>query len=267
MQKPLSTPWLMGFIDGDGYFGLERVCSKRNDGTYYVFYRPVLAIAQTDPSVLYKIKAYVGCGQVTSKGRQKRHHHYRLRTHRQFLTVLVPMFDDFEFQTCKRAQWALLKSALTILDSKEHDSNRNDLESIDQALRACRETSVAPSSISRAWFVGFFEAEGCLYAYKQSGLGFKVTQKNPPLLEAIRDYFGYGRIQCERAHKYCFVVTAWRDLGHLATWLEQNPMHGQKNVTRNRWLKAYRLLADAKRVGWTESRRKKFQRLTSGLNK
>lgn len=45
MGKQLTNQWLIGFIDGDGYLGLERINRKRNN-KIDVFYRPILAISQ-----------------------------------------------------------------------------------------------------------------------------------------------------------------------------------------------------------------------------
>lgn len=245
----LTTEWLTGFIDGDGYLGLERINRKRNN-KIDVFYRPVLAISQKNPMVLYKIKSFIGCGSVTLKGKDKKNYHYRIRSSQQFVTFLYPRFKKTFFQTNKQLQFEILVQAITFLIEEYKPQNVDHqmyLETLDKKLRQNRFLDYCNSyPISWNWFVGFFEAEGTFYLnvdQSSSNFLFKVTQKNKPLLIKIQQSFGYGTIQKERNSIYNFQIASFDMIEKkLFPLLEKTVFHSQKNVSRIKWLKVCRLV-------------------------
>jgi LAGLIDADG endonuclease len=253
MKKKLTTEWLIGFIDGHGYLGLERINRKRNN-KIDVFYRPVLAISQKNPVVLYKIKSFIGCGSVTLKGKDKKNYHYRLRSSKQFVNFIYPLLKNHFFQTNKQLQFDILKQAIAFLidDYKPQNVNHQSyLETLDKTLRQKRFVdyyNIYP--ITWDWLVGFFEAEATFYfSLNQASvqLLFKITQKNKPLLTKIQHYFGCGTIQKERESIYCFQISSFDQIEKsLFPLLEKTLFHSQKNLSRIKWLRVYRLILKSK---------------------
>jgi hypothetical protein len=254
-KNKLTMEWLIGFIDGDGYLGLERINRKRHN-KIDVYYRPILAISQKNPIVLYKIKSFIGCGSVTLKGKDKKNFHYRIRSSQQFITFLYPIFKKTFFQTNKQLQFEVLVQAITFILEEYKPQNLDHqiyLETLDKKLRQNRFLDYCNNyPISWDWFVGFFEAEGTFYfnVYKPYiNFLFKVTQKNKPLLIKIQKSFGYGTIQKERDAIYCFQIASFDIIEQkLFPLLEKTIFHSQKNITRLKWLKVCRLVIKFKKI-------------------
>lgn len=251
-EKKLTNNWLIGFIDGDGYLGLERINRKRNN-KIDVYYRPILAISQRNPIVLYKIKSFIGCGSVSLKGKDKTNYHYRIRSSALFIKYLYPIFKKNNFQTNKQLQFDILNEAINFLVNNYEPNNLDHqiyLEQLDKKIREARFLNYCNTNlITLDWFVGFFEAEGCFYFnidinnVKKNNFLFKITQKNELLLKKIQTFFGYGFIKKERDLIYCFEINSFYTIKNkLFPILEKTLFHSSKNITRIKWLKAFRLI-------------------------
>ena len=256
MRKKITNQWLIGFIEGDGYLGLERINRKRNN-KIDVFYRPILAITQKSPIVLYKIKDFIGCGSVTLKGKDKKYYHYRIRSSNLFLKYIYSIFKENNFQTNKKLQFDILKEAIDFLVNNYEPKNLNHqiyLEKLDKQLREARFLNyINNNQLTLDWFFGFFEAEGCLYFnsdinnIKKYKFLFKVTQKNELLLKKIQRFFSYGYVKKERDLIYCFEITSFYQIkDKLFPLLEKTEFHTEKNIIRVKWLKAFRLFIKIK---------------------
>lgn len=264
MKKQLTPQWLIGFIDGDGYFGLQCVKTKKKNSSRsqtYGFYRPILAISQKNPMVLYKIKSFIGCGSVSLKGKNKDQYHYRIRTASLFIKFFYPIVQGFKFQTNKQIQFEILMQAVWFLSTTYQSINsihQAYVQHLDHRLRQVRLTDYdCCFSLTPQWIIGFFEAEGCFdFSFdwqsdtiKSIRFLFKITQKNKCLLEKIQQWFGYGTIQQETPGIYNFQITRF-DLieTQLVPFLEKQCFHSHKNYIRIKWLKAFRLIQTSKQA-------------------
>lgn len=247
MKTFLPIDWIAGFIDGDGYFGLEKIKRKRR-GKTETFYRPIVAISQKNIQILYKIKATIGCGTVSPKGKKKDQFHYRIRSAKQIKTFFFSLIPGNRFQTNKKLQYDLLKKTIFFLTTQYNPKNQNHnlfLEQIDKDLRIAKKCCFLNSYlISSDWLIGFFEAEGTLYfnttSTQSSRFLIKISQQNQPLLEKIQKTLGYGKVHKERDFIYYFGCYNRGDLQKIFGFLEKNPFYSHKNIQRIQWLKAYR---------------------------
>lgn len=247
MKKFLPIDWMVGFIDGDGYFGLEKMKRKRQ-GKTEIFYRPILAISQNNIQILYKIKSRIGCGTVSPKGKKKDQFHYRIRSAEHMKNFFFSLIPGNRFQTNKKLQYELLKKAVFFLTTQYNPQNKNHnlfLEQIDNDLRIAKNCCFLNSYlISSDWLIGFLEAEGTFYfdmaSTQPTRFLIKITQKNKPLLEKIQKTLGYGKVHKERNTIYYFGCYNRVDLQKIFRFLEKNPFYSHKNIVRIQWLKAYR---------------------------
>ena len=259
--------------------GLERINRKRNN-KIDVFYRPILAISQKKPIVLYKIKSFIGCGSVNLKGKDRKNYHYRIRSSALFIKYLYPILKKNNFQTNKQLQFDILSEAIDFLVTKYEPNNLDHqiyLEKLDKKLREARLLNYCNTNlITLDWFFGFFEAEGCFYFnidinnIRKCNFLFKVTQKNELLLKKIQKFFGYGFIKKERDLIYCFEITSFYTIkDKLFPILEKTLFHSEKNVTRIQWLKAFRLITKIKQNNYVASQNdlETLSNLKQNLNK
>lgn len=67
-----ETSWLAGFVDGEGYIGIERQRKKETTKqAASLLYHPYLIIANSNCNVLKFIKEYVGYGHIYEVQRKK----------------------------------------------------------------------------------------------------------------------------------------------------------------------------------------------------
>jgi hypothetical protein len=271
----LQKNWIAGFIDGDGSLALER------EGN---FYRPSLSISQNDYQLLLKIKEYFGCGTVTQK--DSKSWHYRCRSAEQFQEFIIPRLGKAPFQTIKQFQYELIcEKALPILinNSQKNRQDILDLDNIIKQIKESRNNSNYVNSnqpIDFMWFLGFFEAEGNFYlsirnSYVSSDsnqmnirIAFKVTQKNKLLLEKIKCFFNFGKVQSEG-----YVRNIWKYnvegitnvTNHGFSIFRTNPLNGKKNLQRIKFLIAIRTISKGEHK--TENGLLKLKKLETDMQK
>ena len=265
--KQEEYEWVVGFIDGDGFIDLERV--KSRDRFYY---RPVLSITQKDIKVLYKIKKILTIGRISK--RADGYYHYRIRSQRLFKQYLVPLFKKHPFLSNKNLQFQLIIRCLKILNNYTGD-NRQKQHCLNQFQLWIRKARLRhmPSKIkiSPAWFVGFFDSEGCISVQIRNSISLKwrfvikITQsdKNYLLLVAIKDFLHVGRIYKERSNIYYWGFHSFKDLPKFRILLKKYPLKSEKWIEYIRFLKLLRIRDQQP----SQKVQKRFQRLISYFQK
>lgn len=266
--KQEEYEWVVGFIDGDGFMDLERVKSRDR-----FFYRPVLAITQKEIKVLYKIKKILTIGRISK--RADGYYHYRIRSQRLFQQYLIPLFKKHPFLSNKKLQFKLIIRCLKILNNYTGDNiqKQHCLNKFQLWIRKARLRPIPSKikSLSPAWFVGFFDSEGCISVQIQNWISLKwrfvikITQsdKNYLLLVAIKDFLNVGQIYKERSNIYYWGFHSFKDLPKFQSLLKKYPLKSEKWIQYIRFLKLLRIHDQQP----SQKVQKKFQRLLFSFQK
>lgn len=194
-NKSLFNEWLVGMVDGDGTFSITQ--NKKNKSWGFTF---KIALHAKDKALLALIKKQLGCGSVTSAG--KNIWQYRVRDRQQLLNVIVPIFLQYPLHTRKIYHFELFHKALLNPSlCTEFKSIWNDESGLENALE--RQVQAMQSrKPTKAWVIGFTEAECSFYVVKRHDVsplfptgeychGFGVTQKRDKhVIDFLRDLFG-----------------------------------------------------------------------------
>jgi intein-encoded DNA endonuclease-like protein len=245
IKTTLEKDWVAGFLDGDGSFSTEKVKNGRVFHNQGYNYRPVLSVAQNDVKILYKLKDYFGCGEVTQK--KNKAWHYKVRTTAHFKEFIIPKLGDNPFQTKNQLKYQLLRNkAIPLMDEGPNDSTLEQLDQLHEEMKLLSEDRdyVNPNlPITLEWFKGFFEAEGNLYYRCRSKSGkvdvrisLKVTQKNLNLLNKIDKFFTFGAVQKERGEIFKFNVEGIGNVAKAVPVFLKTPFKGDNNIKRCKFL-------------------------------
>lgn len=155
-NKALFNEWLVGFVDGHGTFSITQ--NKHNNSWQFTF---KISLHAKDKLLLYLIKDKLGCGSVCFAGQNN--WQYKVRNRNHLLRVIVPIFLQYPLFTRKTYHFNLFYQAL------RHDFSCAFLKSIwnDEILlsNALHDQiqQIKQRKPSKAWLVGFIEAEGSFY--------------------------------------------------------------------------------------------------------
>nr|YP_009519485.1 hypothetical protein [Rhipiliopsis peltata]AYC65467.1 hypothetical protein [Rhipiliopsis peltata] len=284
--KKAEYEWIVGMIDGDGFLDLER--TKNRDRFYY---RPVLAITQKDAKLLYKIKKILYVGRVSK--RNDGYYHYRVRSRKLFEQFLIPIFEKYPFRSNKQLQYRLLLRSLKVLtnyngfaseqtaqNKQKYLLKQSHLNRYIQWIRQARRRKIRNlKPISFAWFVGFFDSEGCISISNKKGtfqykFVIKISQSEVHylLLQGIKNLLKIGHISTERLFEnelgmgkrqniYYWGITHRRDIRKLITLFNKYPLKSDKNIQWLHFLKLLRLRPTTKKS------QQRFHRLLLSLTK
>ena len=99
--------WLAGFVDGEGYIGINRQRKKTTRENYASFlYHPYLIISSTDKKIISNIKNITGCGwAITNKRSEpgyKDSYQYKLTKFNDLLHILEQLHPllKIKFKQC-----------------------------------------------------------------------------------------------------------------------------------------------------------------------
>ncbi len=184
--------WLVGITDGDGcfYFG------KTTKGSWTFSYQ--IAQSSYNLRLLYLIKSKLKIGtiNITSENSMAI---YRIQNQAHLIKHILPIFDAHQLLTRKNFKYKLFKEAILIsnnpnLTQKEKNSLIYNLKNqsaqissnyISPAWTSITQAGMSKNTIgkvmTKAWLVGFVEAEGSFYITnkepKRLVHAFEITQK------------------------------------------------------------------------------------------
>jgi hypothetical protein len=256
--------WLVGFTDGDGYFGIIK-----SRGSY----RLEFDISQSlyNLRVLYKIKSFLGYGSVT-RIESKRSARLRITDRKVLANIIFPIFDKYPLLTSKEFNYIKFKEAYTILEDNNlttlEKNNKIEilintpipnnyistaLKNLDPSLKdgsfSQENLKLIPHSnilniISYDWLTGFIEAEGyfgVISTQDKFYIEFNITQKlDTVLLELIRRIFHIpGKlVYSEKRDIYQLKTKNSRAIQNIIEMLNGR-LKGMKSLEFKLWSKAF----------------------------
>ena len=208
------------------------------------------------------------------------YYHYRIRSRRLFEQYLVPLFTKHPFLSNKKLQFQLIIRCLKILNNYTGDNlqKQHCLNQFQLWIKKARLRHMPSKikSLSPAWFVGFFDSEGCISVQVRRSATLtqlkwrfviKITQsdKNYLLLVAIKDFLNVGRIYKERSNIYYWGFHSFKDLPKFRILMKKYPLKSEKYI---QWIRFLKLLRIRNRNFQPSGKvQKRFQRLLLSFQK
>jgi len=193
-DKDQFAYWLAGLIDGDGTLQVSK------DGHPSI----EITLHEDDVKTLYKIKSFLGVGQVSKRSNVKA---FRIRIHnKKGVATIINLING------------------KLLTSDKHK----------QLINICKVLDITPIinntfSSDNAWFSGFFDAEGYITVRNKYTLTLSVSQKNKSILDKFKLEFNCGNIYYDKSwngFNYCVQDSLYIFLNYF----QRFPLLTLKNV-------------------------------------
>ena len=220
-EKPLNPNWVTGFTDAEGSFIIS-VYKRANAKNYTVKASFELGLHSKDLAILYRLKEFFGCGNVSIRQTRKAAS-FSVGDLDSLLNVIIPHFMKYSLLTQKKVDFDLWVKIVNLIDSKEHLTIEgvNKILELKSALNRGLSKTTAEltnvkaldrplhqvSSLKRIkpmWLSGFTDGDGS-FSIKlttrknnkiQVELHFRLTQhiRDAYLLRVITEYLGCGKV-------------------------------------------------------------------------
>lgn len=184
-NEKLNKDWIIGFVDGDGYFGV----STNKKG--HVRYRFVVSQDRSSISVLYKLQEFFECGNVNKSGGSLME--YNVGNKQDLIKKIIPFFSEDKNQLRTEEKW----NQFIFMRNKLYDSlgEPNKELSFPHPLSTYPQVWNKECKINKEWLTGFIDAEGCFYVSLTKDR--RKRQRKKPSISAID---GYPRPKCFVGH-------------------------------------------------------------------
>lgn len=241
LEKEWFYQWLVGFTDGDGCFNVYT--NIKNQRILLTF---KISQKANNIQVLHYIKSQLGVGSVTQDKRGMAHFLIRDKIS---LEKIIYVFQTYGLLTSKEYDYFIFKRSLSIWNSNL--SQKDKINAINKLKYQSICSSYIPSSwilkknpITKAWLIGFIEAEGSFYIVLKSQNrlvhGFGITQKKDKLvLQSIKKLL---KIEANVKWNNTFYSLDSTNSNSLK-WIKDyffNTMKGRKSLEYKIWARSFR---------------------------
>ena len=114
----LQAQWIVGFVDGEGYFHISVNRHMKMIVGYQVLSEFAIIQHEQNVQVLYALKAFFGCGVV------RRNHDnwmtYRVREIKHLTEIIIPFFEKNMLKTKKRIEFQKFRKVLLKIQRGDH---------------------------------------------------------------------------------------------------------------------------------------------------
>jgi hypothetical protein len=239
----------VGFTDGDGTFSIFY-----SNGKWSLIYK--LSQHEYNTRLLYFIKSQLGVGKINTETKTKTVS-YWIRDRNKLAEIIFPIFDNYSLLTSKYFNYLKFKEAYSILENNNLNKIERDelmfnlikqLPSSDYISPAWEKinnlvfnTNEAKIVMSKAWLIGFTEAEGSFYLINKTNCrivhGFEITQKLDLIVLSAIGYILGIKTYSKNTH-YTVVTTNSRSIENIIKYFN-NTMKGMKSFEFRVWARSY----------------------------
>lgn len=248
-NKELFSQWLVGFTDGDGSFSIAH-----QNGKWSLAFK--LSQHEYNTRLLHFIKSQLGVGNI-NKETKTNMVNYRIRDRSKLAEIIFPIFDKYPLLTSKYFYYLKFKEAYKILEDTSLTKTQKDELMLALVKKVPSEGYISPAwniinnivsntneanlVMSKAWLVGFTEAEGSFYLVNKSKdriiHGFEITPKlDLIVLSAIGSILGIKTSSKKTYHTV--VTTNSRSIENIINYYH-NTMKGMKSFEFRVWARCY----------------------------
>jgi hypothetical protein len=251
-NKHLFYQWLVGFTDGDGSFSIVR----QNNQWSLTF---KLSQSTYNLRVLHFIKTKLTVGSIYVE-KDGSHAHFRIRDRKLIESIVFPIFDKYPLLTTKQFNYNKFKDAYSILINPSLNKLERDILIFNIINTKPPFNYISPAwslvenkifnyesaskVMSKAWLIGFTEAEGSFYLVAKSANrlvhAFEITQKlDKIVLTAIKYILGIStNVKITKLGHFTIVTTNSRAIENIINYYK-NTMKGIKSLEFRIWVRSY----------------------------
>jgi Cytochrome C and Quinol oxidase polypeptide I/LAGLIDADG endonuclease len=245
--------WLAGVTDGDGTFHF----SEHAPGKWVFYFK--IGQSSYNLRLLYYIKTKLGVGKVRVSNSSTTNNmaEFQVRDRTLLLKHIIPLFDQNRLLTSKEFSFELFKKALLVATDislstiEKHallaklKQKERPVEFMSSAWAIVNNKIIslkdAKAVMTKAWLVGFTEAEGSFYLYtkdaKRIAHAFEITQKlDKIVLDAAALLLGV-KVLTKKTY-YTVYADSLRDIPNIITYFH-NTMKGMKSLEYRIWARSF----------------------------
>jgi hypothetical protein len=251
-NKEVFFQWLVGFTDGDGTFSIVRqkekwsLTFKLSQSTYNL-------------RILHFIKTQLKVGSIYIE-KDGEHAHFRIRDRLTLEKHIFPIFDKYPLLTTKQFNYIKFKEAHSILNNPSLNKLEKDSLIFNLVNTKPHVNYISPAwaiidnkvsnfesaskVITKAWLVGFTEAEGSFYLVAKDSNrlvhAFEITQNlDKIVLTGIKYILGIStNVKETKLGTYALVTTNSRAIENIIEYYK-NTMKGMKSLEYRIWSRSY----------------------------
>jgi hypothetical protein len=123
-ERSIQAGWISGFVDGEGYFGINLCRNKTMKFGWQI--QPEFVVTQGINSIesLNFIKSYFGCGYIVINKRKDNHKHdlayFRVKKLEDLNSKIIPFFKKYPLKTAKIIHFNIFAKIIAKMIKKEH---------------------------------------------------------------------------------------------------------------------------------------------------
>jgi hypothetical protein len=114
----LETQWILGFVDGEGYFYINIIKNQDSQSGFQVLPEFVVTQHQRDLKLLHQIKAFFGCGVVRTLNDNSCC--YRVWEINLLAEKILPFFEKHQLKSMKKVDFMRFRKVVRLMLDNKH---------------------------------------------------------------------------------------------------------------------------------------------------
>jgi len=214
----LTPDWIVGFVDAEGHFSVIQIANTNRLRCRFVVSQDIRSV-----HVLHAMKDFFGVGKIHAGGGTM--YNYTVDVLEDLRSVIIPFFEKHTLQSQKYYDWLKFRYALQskFRSKSERAHSSVDINSVKLFFENSKKESIPSRPITKDWFIGFMDGDGCLrisiiqpkgkvYHQVINQLVIGTHSRDSLLCERIQSFLGCGTISFRKDGFVIFQVSKREDL-------------------------------------------------------